>query len=291
MIVPENAAQFAQAVHERTKQLSALGILPIPAHRLEGWMAQFVTVEEKFFAGAVLKQLILRTDPQFDSSMASIFFGELNRTCFPDEHDGHLVSVLRARQECKICLVPVIRDDDPPTKSGPLVLRRVQKALGLNSAHFRWPWTVPEKAETIVFIDDILGSGTQFNKFIGRWNFDSRPNSRLIYAPAVAHDEGIKRVNGNSPNVQIITAENFTEDHGFFSDRSWQRISSGDIRAEHAKEWYLGFASRRGLTPGVGVLGSGDLALTIGFEHGTPNNSLPLLWYGAGGAWTPLLER
>lgn len=291
MIVPENASQFAQSVHERTKQLSALGILPIPSHRLEGWMKQFVTAEERFFAGAVLKQLILRTDPQFNSSIASIFCGELNRTCFPREHDEHLVSILKKGEACEICLVPVIRDSDPPTKSGPLVLRRVQKALGLNSVHFRWPWTVPREAKTIVFIDDILGSGAQFNKFIKFWRFDERPDVRLIYAPAVAHDEGIKTVIDKFPAIQVITAEKLSKDHGFFSDRSWQRISSGEITAEDAKEWYLGFASRRSLTPGIGVLGSGDLALTIGFEHGTPNNSLPLLWYGASGAWIPLLER
>lgn len=291
MIVPENAPQISLSTHERTKQLCALNLLPIPSVRLEGWWAQFVTLEERFFASAVLKQLIFRTDPQFDSSIASIFYGELNRACFPGQHDGHLVSVLRQRHKCGICLIPVIRDSDPPTKSGPLVLRRVQKALGLATAHFYWPWLVPADAKVIIFIDDILGSGAQFNRFLKLWNFRDRSDVKLIYAPAVAHETGIRAVRDESPQVDIITAEKLGNDHGFFSEKVWMRLASSTISAAEAKAWYESFADSRGLTPGIGKLGSGGLALTIGFEHGTPNNSLPLLWYGASGAWVPLLER
>ncbi|MEA9554534.1 hypothetical protein VC273_00915 [Xanthomonas nasturtii] len=291
MIVPENALQTAQSTHDRTKQLCALNLLPIPSVRLEGWLAQFVTPEERFFASAVLKQLIFRTDSQFDSSIASIFYGELNRACFPEEHDGHLALILRERRDCGICLVPVIRDSDPPTKSGPLVLRRVQKALGLAATHFYWPWVVPVEAKTIIFIDDILGSGTQFIKFLKRWKFQERAGVKLIYAPAVAHEAGIKAVRDEANYVKVITAEKLSGNHGFFSEQVWKRLASNTISAKDAEAWYLDFAAARNLIPSVGALGSGGLALTIGFEHGTPNNSLPLLWYGARGAWVPLLER
>lgn len=290
MIVPEHSEQIVQSIYDRTKQLCALNLLPIQSNRFEGWKKQFVTSEERFFSAVVLKQLIFRTDEQFDASIASLFYGPLNRACYPTEHDGRLVSALAQRKSGDTYLVPVLRDSDPPTKSGPLVLRRVQKSLALAAVHFCWPWMVPSGAKTIIFIDDILGSGTQFNKFLKRWEFEKRIGVNLIYAPAVAHETGIDAVSKSSPSVKVMTAEKLGVSHGFFSEHVWARME-GDILAADALAWYLKFAASRKLIPSIGTLGSGDLALTIGFEHGTPNNSLPLLWYGAGGAWVPLLER
>lgn len=265
--------------------------------RLERWNKQFLGPDEQFFAACLLDQLIFRTQRQFESGLRSLFRSNLNGELFSNTQDLHLLQILASRRDPKQRLVPVICETDPPTKSGPLVLRRLQRILQVNQKWMCWPWQATkligdEGIESIVFVDDFLGSGRQFVKFFKQWGFHEHTEwVRYFYAPVVAHQQGIEYLARELPGLYVVPAETLDQTHGFFSDGVWERLGQGCVSAEDAKMWYLDYVSQKGFnSKDVGFLGYGDLALTFGFSHSTPNSSLPILWYETAD-WQPLLER
>lgn len=297
MKIPENADLFVTSVEADCRKLIDLGLWPIPLSRFEGWLRQFCGSEERFFAASLLNQLTLRTAKQFESGLGSLFRGSVSIEIYPDRDDIALVEGLAGRTDPRIRLVPVICEVDPPTKSGPLVLRRLQRILRIQPKWMVWPWQATEliddgKVDCIVFVDDFLGSGGQFGRFAKQWGFTARQTqAKYIYAPVTAHETGLAHIRTNLDFVKVITTERLSGADGFFSEDVWGSLGQGLVTAEDAKGWYLDFANDKQAQPkSVGPLGMGELALTFGFSHSTPNNSIPLLWYESS-QWQPLLER
>jgi hypothetical protein len=222
----------------------------------------------------------------------------VNHTIFHGEHDLRLTEALKFDVDPKIRLVPVICESDAPTKSGPLVLRRLQRILQLKAKWMCWPWQAKDAVDehgvnTIIFVDDFLGSGDQFVKFFTQWEFANQLASGLtfIYAPVVAHQLGLENLSISLPTVHVECVEKLGTDQRFFNEHTWEQLSQGQISAAEARDWYLNFGERRGFKPkDVSLLGYGDLELVFGFSHSTPNNSLPILWHACAN-WQPLLER
>lgn len=296
MQIPDCSSAFANSVFVDCRKLIDAHIWPIASASYDNWTRQFSSAEERYFAAALLCCLKMRSRKQFEAGLVSLFRGSVSRQLFPNEHDLHLGELL-LRKGSKVCLVPVICDDDPPTKSGPLVMRRLQRLLRCHSSTMVWPWRAIELVEansvdTIVFVDDFLGGGTQFEKFFKRWNFVSKITAaKMLYAPVTAHQTGLDHLAGLWPHLSVICGERLNDSHNFFSDEVWSRVGHGTVTANDASNWYQDFANARGIVPSsTGHLGVGSLALTYGFEHSTPNNSLPTLWYKSR-TWQPLLER
>lgn len=297
--LPDTAESFVDSVCANSKLLIERGFWEIPMPRIESWLRQFCGQEERFFAACLLDQLIFRTRQQFEAALRSLFRSNLYGNLYPGAHDLQLMEMVKGRTDPKVRLVPVICESDAPTKSGPLVLRRLQRILLLNSKWMCWPWQAVKaleegSVETILFVDDFLGSGGQFEGFFRQWHFDKHLDSGIshFYAPVVAHQKGIDHLAKELPGVCVVSAETLGSSHDFFSAAVWDRIGhNGCVTADDAKSWYLDFGVKRKCGPNrVSPLGYADLALTFGFSHSTPNNSLPILWYGSA-EWQPLLER
>lgn len=297
MRLPDSAAAFVESVAADSRLLIDRGFWDIQMPRFDSWCKQFCGLEEQFFAACLLDEVIFRTRQQFEAGLRTLFRSNLNGKAFPDAHDLHLTQILTGRSEPHLRLVPVICESDAPTKSGPLVIRRLQRILQLNQKWMCWPWQAARALEEngvdiVLFVDDFLGSGSQFLAFFKQWGFDKqKAGVRYFYAPVVAHQQGIDFLASQLPNVCVVSAETLGEPHGFFSEKVWNRLGEGSITADDAKSWYVDFGSARDFKPkGGSLLGFGDLALTFGFSHATPNNSLPILWHETAN-WQPLLER
>src|SRR5690606_37842441 len=135
------------------------------------------------------------------------------------EHDLSLVALLQNRWvDPLIRLVPVILDSDPPSKSGPLVMRRLKKEIGIADKWMIWPWqikaAVDKGTKIIVLVDDMLGSGTQIEDFCNKEKLrEVTGNAKVIYAPTVAHQAGIDHIKNVWPELNIVTSELLTEEH------------------------------------------------------------------------------
>jgi hypothetical protein len=299
---PPGAQAFSESMLQRTRDLIDAGLWDIPLDRLVGWWGAFSNVEQRYFAACLLDSLIYRTPAQFASGILDLMRGGASQACslaLGLRSDLELVDRLRNRfEDPNVRLVPVICDSDPPSKSGPLVMRRLKKLLGVADKWMIWPWQIAEAVDeegvkVILLIDDLLGSGKQVDTFCAKENVIAASKAaELIYAPVVAHQKGIDYLKVAVPRLKVVASEVLTDDHSFFSEHIWKNLTNGSIAAEDAKEFYLDLLSKTGFRPSprVPALGVGELALCFGFSHGTPNNSLPLLWH-ASPQWRSLLER
>lgn len=298
---PNKSAPFIETVFSRAQALIDIGIWDIAQSRLTGWLEQFTSDDEKYFAACLVDSLIFRSEAQFNACAKALFRGRLRRECTNISgvnSDLDLLTALQSRNDPGIRIVPVIGSDAPPTKSGPLVLRQIKRALEINEDWMIWPWAVEKKLQeeksikTIIFVDDFLGSGNQFNEFINTQNLPTEKNTtQWIYAPIIAHEIGVAAVAGKQTNIKIIAAEYLTKKHGFFDESRWQLLSGGAITANDALEFYRSLVAARKIpNRGCPILGYGELALAFGFSHSTPNNSLPILW-AESSDWSALLER
>lgn len=161
-----------------------------------------------------------------------------------------------------------------------------------------WPWAIqPEiddgKVRAVIFVDDFLGTGNQFCEFVTdllKSGLD--PQVKWIYAPVVAHEEGIRKVSKEFPSVEVVPIETIGSEHSFFNPDYWRSISNDTITAGNALDFYESFLRQRKFSSELRSpsRGYGDLSLCFGFEHATPDNTLPIFWH-SGSTWTNLLQR
>lgn len=301
--VTSAAEERARSVQERVRRLIQLGIWDIPLMRFEGWLQRFSGREEQYFSNCLLDSLIYRPERQFVPALVSLMRGPirwaLGSSLIPGDHDTDFVELLQKRPKLPVRLVPVIRNDQPPTKSGPLVLRYAKRALGIHNEWMLWPWQAEEQLKTgniksVVLVDDFMGGGSQLTKFMKEWKLTQAAESSdtvFCYAPVVAHETGIRSVTTEFRNLRLVCAEILREKHAFFSEQNWKRMSNGDVSAASARTFFETWSAQH-MPPlnSIPIEGFGKLELTIGFAHGTPNNTLPIFWQDSVGG-VSLLER
>ena len=301
--VPSTAENRIRAVQSRIRGLIHLGVWDIPEMRLDSWLRRFSGESEQFMACCLLDSLIYRSEKQLAPALASLMRGSvrwtLGTTLVPGDADTDFVDLLRRKPKIPVRLVPVIRNDQPPTKSGPLILRMAKRTLGIHDDWMLWPWQAEEalregKIRSVVLIDDFLGSGSQVGKFLKAWNLSeslSNVEMTFCYAPIIAHEVGKENVLTEFPRLKVVSAETFCRKHAFFSEENWRRMTQGAISGECARSFFLKWSEEHfPSSRTVPVQGFGNLELTIGFSHSTPNNTLPIYWQSTS-ASEPLLER
>ena len=295
--LPEMGEAYTQQVVLRAEELIGTNVWSgLHVQRLRTWLRGFTTPAEKYLAAHVLDSLVYRSDQQTRAVITQLFhrtIPELLRLAAV-ELQNDLIASLQGQAEPEIRLVPVIRDEDPPTKSGPEVCRIIKRALHLNAEWFIWPWQVEESlkkgTKIIIFLDDMLGTGNQFVKFLSRTPEVKRPippaKATFIYAPLAAHNSGLQSVRENAPWIYVNGAEVLDVGTNVFAAPD-NVLIDGKNTGLGLRNFYNAFARDRLLKKPFGY---GSLGLTYAFEHGTPNDSLPILWQRTP-KFEPLLER
>ncbi len=122
----------------------------------------------------------------------------------------------------------------------------------------------------LVFLDDFSGSG----RTIIEWWENVEPlilplNATISIGVLVLNYKAIRAINDLKHYLFFI--EYLNEEMDMFSSKS-------DIFIESEKEILLRYCMSTGCPKNM-FRGFDDCGLLIGFQHGCPNNSLPLLWY------------
>jgi hypothetical protein len=301
--LPNDGEVFIEQVLERCKNLISSGIWEgLTQIRLDTWMKNFASATERYFGACVLDCLIYRSEKQTISLMEQLFQRTLpdllRRHPAPGGSGVPWVNLLRLRPfepHPPVCVVPVIKWGDPPTKSGPALARLYRRHLHLTERWMIWPWQI-EAAKKVgfsqfLFVDDFLGTGEQFCGFAEQFGLlTSLQGCYAVYAPLVAHKEGISTVQSCLPDLHVVTVEAIDNSYSLFSDESpW--FDDGLNSARLARDFYDALVARLELPIKPDALrGFGKLSLAYAFSHATPDNCLPIIW-SEGNGWKPLLER
>lgn len=309
--IPDNTQEYYDRVIHQCNVLIKMNIWTIPEANFVAWKNQFQTLEEKFFCACLLSRLIFRSKAQIYSLITALFQSNLNNCCFDEvKFQGQLIQNLTSKRfDPQIRLIPVINEDDPPTKSGPLIIRYVKKRFNLNEKWMIWSSKLPsllkeKKDFKIIFIDDFCGTGKQFDKFFQQiieqtgftddqefWSKMTDQNISIIYAPLIAFESGLVYLKEKYPLINFTSSELLKEEHSFFQEKNWNELSNEKINVEDAQNWLENFWKEKGFSnSSIPFLGYENMGLAFGFEHGTPNNTLPIFWQ-SNQTWKPLLER
>ena len=192
-----------------------------------------------------------------------------------------------------IRVVPVVRENDPPTKSGFLIVRLLKRALHVNEEWIIKPENIPKHAncvKVLLFVDDFLGTGHQFVKFLsGLADYSS--THYVIYAPLVALEVGINTITSIFPYLRIACAEQLRATHNVFHPDS-SCFDDGTNTPADARKFQACLFEEFGIPlRGEDQLGYGSAGLAYSFQHACPDNCLPLFWWSQTPSFTPLFDR
>jgi hypothetical protein len=288
---------FIEGIKSRARKLIRHKIWDgIDEGRVTAWLQQFEARNCELLGACLLDSFIFRNRAQVEALLRVALTSPdvVSPQAICDE--ATLFELARRGPDPGIRLAPVIRLDQPPTKSGCYVLRRLAKSLRIHDKWMVWPQKLrdaPNSLHTIILVDDFCGSGSQFSEFVELTDFKevmaSRPHCRVLYITVAAHASGIANVIKEFPRVKFIPGEILGPEHSFFTGSVLDRIKIDGI-ANRLKNDYDKIANDVGLGGGIGHYGFDSQGLTYAFEHGTPNNSLPIYWY-QNDSWTSLVNR
>lgn len=297
--IPPRGLTYIDDVVDRCKNLINFGIWSgIDWAVLNTWLNNFQTDSERFFSACILDSLIYRSNEHtqammyylFESVLPNFFLNDINNSDFGFSllnslsTDGNLKNRIR--------LIPILIENNP-TKSGNSISYIYKKVIGIKANYFVEPnfiWKeMANGVEIFIFIDDFLGTGTQFYEFIQPYTHLLN-QAVFVYAPLVAHEFGVENLKRHFPTIKVIASEILNSSHDIFSDES-NVFSHGNNNAMKAREFYYKLLKSRNIDVNeIPRRGFGSLSLAFSFQHSPPDNSIPLLWY-ASSNWQPLFRR
>jgi len=300
--VPRNGPIFIAAILERCEKLIQYGIWGgLPMSRLRSWFANFATTEEKYFAACVLDSLIYRSDAQTVALSNHLFqrlLPDLSRIDPPPVGLNWIDQLRKSSPSVdpRVRIIPVVRPDESPTKSGYIVARLLKRNLRINERWIIQPQSIDDHLKKgtafCLFIDDFLGTGDEFESFVKTLPLD-RPFSAVYaaYTPLVAYKQGLVDLRAKFPHLRVMAVETLDESHRLFHPES-HCFEDGINEVETVKTFYYDLLDRKGIRidPAY-ACGYGRLELAYAFEHAIPDNNLPILWWSSANGWNPLFVR
>ena len=149
--------------------------------------------------------------------------------------------------------------------------------------------------QTVVFVDDFVGSGSQFTETWIRTQpyqhgsfkaLAAASKAKFHYCPAFSTQAGLTSIKEAHPEVTVNPGVLIPGNYGAFAPDSIVWPSKLRPTAED----FLQSASIRAGIPEPNWRGFASLGLTIAFEDSVPDATLPLMYWDQNG-WHPLIRR
>lgn len=298
--VPEkNFAQYDE-VEERFRVLLKKGVITgIDEDTLDRWLANFRTDEERYFASCVLGRLTFRSKSMIDSSIDHMLHCVLptdlrRHKLFPyPDIESFLKAIQQNDPLHAVRFVGVDGSKQNDTgKSGVVMIRHYKRRATIHKSITCRPDSLsqlPPHVRCLVFIDDMLGTGKQFEGFAKEHLLAEKKDIHMVYCPLVAFHEGVGNLQKTCPWLTVLPIEVLNDRHKFFFESTnnpgiWAVDDTNTV--DDAKGFFDRLATRRGIPKST----RHGLDLLLGFEDATPNNSLSVLW-ARSDDWSKLLTR
>lgn len=294
---PKNYNEIFEETISKTLRLIELGYIDIVEKNIvKKWLYNFVSPEEKYLATIILNSLIFRNEDAIIKMFQTILqvklpkiFKKLNMTFFSSIEDlEYKIKTSSEINKLNFCISTIEGVDTNIGKSGEYLNRLLKKnqiifkTINYNITSSN---TKPNRLNTIIFIDDIVGTGTQFEKFYNKYKNKIEKFDNIIYIPLVGHELGINFLKTNFPNVIVEPLELLNKTHTFFESNldKFDEINT----LEDLRIFYNEMIKKKGL---VIKLTGFELNTLYIFNMSSPNTNLPLI-YCENESWNRLFIR
>jgi len=299
--VPRDGEIFISSVYERCEDFISNGIWTgIDILDFQSWWANFSIPEDRYFAACILDSLIYRSKKQTISLIQHLFqrtIPDLVRlNPMPITAPDNWIDLLGSSCESGVRLVAAVKHDDPPTKSSHLIMRIMKQEFSINEDFMITPDQIEDFVlygiNVFIFIDDFLGTGDQFTEILIDEAVEPYLHTHYVaYVPLVAHETGVTHLNNVYPDLKLSSVELLDESNGLFHSSSccFNDEANDNIIA---KAYYYELLKRKDIKiQDQHRRGFGKLELAYSFEHATPDNCLPILWWKHSQKFKPLFRR
>ncbi len=295
LLLPKEWNTYYNSIRDRCQNLVDLGIWSgIDINQLNAWKQNFKTEEERYFSACILDSLIYRSNQQTFSLIHQLLYKNLNnlfRLNKLAEFQSFPYNMQSKTDDPLVRFVPVVTHEEPVTKSSFEILRFFKRHFNINERWMIYPLDIQrcikdEGVKAIIFIDDFLGTGTQFDETCIYAQIDNIiKNEFVVYAPLVAHELGINSLSKMYGNLKVTYAEKLTINSNSFFNNYFKGSEA------EAKKFYIELMNDRGIKyDTVTPYGYGNMELTFSFEHAAPDNSLQIL-HNSSDDWVPLFNH
>lgn len=270
---------------------------------VKGWLSNFGR-HEREYAANLLSAFVYLNSKMVNALLTAAVHGVSQRvvgdTATYDEATDAWEAFLDG------LVVTYVEGESPnPTDSGYAFARKARQVLGIPQQRIQRPDDALEvlaegKADTLLFVDDFVGSGSQMQhtwarerKLKGGADMSFREVSErgvaLLYCPLVSTSYGMAHLRIACPGLVLIPAHELGDEESLVHPRSAMWPES--LR-DGAVEFLYGASERAGIVAerGDGWQGFHNLGLAIAFEDSVPDATLPLYYWERNG-WVPLVRR
>lgn len=298
-VPPHHDGLYDQVVSRFRMLLRRHVITGLSDIQLNLWLGNFISPEEQYLAARVLENLSYRSKAMVTSAIQHVcecvLPCEVRRLGLGDyaDVDEFTAALKQGDPAHPVRFVAVDgAHEKVPGKSGSLIIREFQFA-GVSKALTCKPDSLdglPPTVKCLVFVDDMLGTGKQFRSFAQHYQLATHAGTRaVIYCPLIAHQKGLDALAAKFPWLTLLPVEVFGAAHEFYrgtlKDPNLWAIDP-ENRIDDVRVFIRDLCAKRKIPSTT----SHSLNLLLGFEHATPNNSLPLL-YAQSAQWNFLLKR
>lgn len=298
--VPEKNYALYEEVQQRFRVLMKKGVITgVDESTLDCWLGNFRTEEECYFAACVLGRLIFRSKNMIESSIDHMLQCVLptylrRRNLFPySDIESFLGSIQKNAPEHPIRFVGVDGNKAIDTgKSGAVIIRHYKRHADIHKSITCRPDSInqlPDHVHCLVFIDDMLGTGTQFSRFAKDHALEEKQGIHMVYCPLVAFHRGVAKLQTEFPWLTVLPIETLNDHHQFFCASTknpgvWAVDETNGVA--DVRDFFDKLATKHGIPKST----QHGLDLLLGFEDATPNNTLSALWAQSDN-WVRLLKR
>ena len=295
--LPSEWEQFYDDMKSTALKYIKIGFWQIKEDDFILWLNNFKKDSEKFLAALMIYRFIYRNR----DSMVSMYqyvvdlilpveLSELAGFEIDSLDDYHNRLVRGAEVPFRFSAIEGV--DNQTGKSGSAILREFARSGPFHNKLKISPTKLKDlnrnQCKLVVFFDDIMGTGEQFNKFLETFYADAK-GLKLLYCPLAATTKALDSFDYEMyPDVRIRPVEILDKKYNFF-DKALMPMIAEDIDIEELKKTY-DHLIKRNTKLKKDLYGRGDLSLTYIFSVSTPNNVLPLFYYESE-SWNKLVPR
>ncbi len=279
--IPSNVDIFKRVVTEKIQIYCDTKIWPYEYDQFTAWLNNFDNDIDEYVALQILDNLIIRSHDMAKASYSRLFDSTLRQHLI--EHSNLCIGTIeewkeklkngRLNTHVRIAPVKLINDSG---ESGSTVYRKLSPEVDTDRYSYSKAHNPPQ---IIILIDDLIGSGQQFIKFSEEFDLSEKLKSiHVIYCPLIAYEAGIDKVREKYPKLHILPAEYLDRTDGLFYDNGKGLFKNDQKNTTDSVKKHLTVMHKKYAPKMKNWLGRDDVALSIVFEWGCPNQAPALLF-------------